>query len=221
MRQNRAAVLLVLGLVAVPADVSGQFGLAAGFGTTGLGADVAVGLSERLVVRVGAALSTLDVTTTFDGIPVELDLPRESYTGGLDFYFNSAFRIGAGVMVRPSRVGIEGRFGDNPVDVGGQTLTPEQIGTLTGVIQTKKQAPYGLIGFGKHVAPGVGLALDVGASYFGTPSTSLQATGGTYPAADLAPLLEAEARDFDDEMKTYMKVWPILRLAVRIGLGNR
>lgn len=215
------ALLLILAFAMLPQTGAGQVGLAAGIGTTGLGGEVAFGLGERVVLRVGAGLSTLDVSTTFDSVPMDIDLPREWYHGGLDFYLNSAFRVGAGVIVRPDDVGLVDRFGERAVEIGGETLTPAQIGTLTGVIDSQKRAPYLLIGFGKHVASGVGLSLDVGAAYFGSATTTLQASGGTYPQADLNALLLAESGDFDADMKTYMEVWPILRLALRVGLGDR
>ena len=221
IRRGRAAALVGSGLLLLAAPLSGQVGLAGGFGTTGLAGEVAVGLGERFVLRAGAGISTLDVTTTFDGIPVELDLPGESYMGGLDYFLNSAFRVGLGVMVRPAKVGVVAVPDGDRVNLGGRSLSPDEVGFLTGLIESRKQAPYAVLGFGRHVAPGVGLALDVGAAYFGTPTTTLQATGGTLPSADLAPLLAAEVADFDNEMKTYLKVWPILRLAVRVGLGER
>lgn len=218
MRLLRALVLCSLGPCLVPIPIVGQVGLTGGFGTTGLGGEVAIGIGERVVFRVGAGISGLDATTSFDSIPVELDLPRESYTGGFDIHLSEAFRIGIGIMARPARTSLRLTQKDDPIDLGGRILAPQQLGSLTGVIETWRRAPFALLGFGRHVAPGVGLVLDFGAAYFGEPRTTLRASGGTLSAAELEPLLAAQAADFDSQMKTYMRVWPMLRLAVRFGL---
>ena len=41
------------------------------------------------------------------------------------------------------------------------------------------------------------------------------------PAHSLGDVRKLMLEEFDEDMKTYMKVWPILRLAVRVGLGER
>lgn len=214
-----AIALLAAGGLSLPRDAEAQVGLAVRVGTTGVGPEAAVGVGDRLVLRAGASVSTRDVQTTFDGVAVRLDMPRTWYHAGLDYHVDSAFRLGFGVIVRPDDIEIAGAF-DRPVDLGGQTLTRDQIGSLAGIIATAHEAPYALIGFGRHVTPGVGLSLDVGAAYFGSSTTTLEASGGTLGSSELRPLLDDEAEDFQDDMKTYVRVWPILSLSLKIGFGR-
>ncbi len=204
-------------VTAVP--VHAQLGVAARGGTLGFGVEAAVELTERIVVRGGVGLSNLDANTTFDGIAVKLALPDNWYTVGLDLYLNGAFRIGGGMLFKPDDPMLTGTF-DGPVDIGGRVLTPSEIGTLTGRFVSEERAMYALLGFGKHTSRGIGLSLDVGAAFLGDPSVSLESEGGTFPdQAELDALLDMEARDFEDEMTTYLKVWPILNLGIRIGIG--
>ena len=98
-------------------------------------------------------------------------------------------------------------------------FTPEEIGTLTGVIESSGSAPYVLIGFGRHTAEGVGLFLDLGFAFMGDPTVRLGARDGTL-SDDVDPLMSAllqEAEDFEDDVPGYMKFWPILSLGIRVG----
>ena len=218
MKKFPYACLLVV-LVAGPAAASAQFGVAGRVGTLGIGFEGAVGLSDRVVVRGGVGVSTIEASTTFNDIRVDLTLPGSWYNLGIDFYLSSAFRIGGGVLFKPDDPTLTGAF-DGPVDIGGRTFTPSEIGTLTGRVMSDNQAAYALIGFGKHTSRGIGLSLDVGAAFLGTPSVSLAAEGGTFPdQAELNQRLDQEARDFEDDMKAYLQVWPILNLGIRIGVG--
>lgn len=215
---GRSVLLLVVAGLLIPAAASAQLGLAVRAGTMGVGPEAAFGFGDRLVVRAGLAIQTRDVETSFDGIAVRLDMPRYWYHAGLDYHLGPALRVGAGVVIRPDQVGIRGTF-DRPVALGGETLSSTQIGDLAGTITASREAPYVLVGVGRHVSPGVGLSLDVGAAYFGSPATTLVASGGTYPQAALSSLLDTEAEAFDDDMKTYLRLWPILSVSLKIGFG--
>lgn len=210
---------LVAGMVAGPVALSAQFGVAGRVGTLGIGVEGAVGLSDRIVIRGGVGLSTIEASTTFDGIEVDLTLPESWYNVGIDLYLTNTIRLGGGILFKPDDPTLIGTFA-GPVDIGGRTFTPSEIGTLTGTIASEDKAAYALIGFGKHTSSGIGLSLDIGAAFLGTPSVSLAAEGGSFSdPAELDARLEQEARDFEDDMKAYLRVWPILNLGIRIGIG--
>lgn len=212
-------VLAVIATAASPSSAESQLGIAARAGTLGIGGELALGLSDRLVARGGLGLTSYTVTTTFDDIRVEMDLPENWYNVGVDLYLNGAMRIGGGVLIKPDDPTLVGRL-QGPVDIGGQTFTPEEVGTLTGTIMSKERAPYVLVGFGRHTDSGFGLSLDIGAAFTGDPRVTLQAEGGTYPnQAELNARLDEEARNFEEDMKTYLKIWPILSLGLRLGIG--
>lgn len=218
-RNAPLSALLLCALALAPSSLSGQLGVAARASTLGIGAEAAVGLSERVVLRGGIGLTAFDVSTTFDSIAVDLELPDSWYNVGLDLYVNRALRVGAGILFKSEDPTVTARL-EGPVDVGGRTFTPEEIGTLTGVLDSSDQAPYVLVGFGKHTSRGLGLFLDVGAAFTGDPNVTLDSEGGTFSdEAELQDRLDQEAQDFEDDMKTYLRIWPILSLGIRLGLG--
>ena len=224
MRRATPAALSFAAFVAgftllMPAPASAQLGVAARAGTLGIGGEAALALSDRLVLRGGLGLIPFDVSTTFDGIDVELELPESWYNVGLDIYLNGAMRVGGGFLLRPDDPRLTATPAE-PVDVGGRTFTPEEIGQLTGVLGSQGRAPYLLIGFGKHTSSGFGLSLDVGAAFTGDPEVTLDSEGGTFSdSAELDARLEQEAQDFEDDMKGYLRFWPIVSLGVRLGVG--
>jgi hypothetical protein len=153
---------------------------------------------------------------SFGDLDVSLSVPTV-YNLGVDLYLNSAVRLGGGMLFRSKDPEVEGVF-DSPQEVGGTTFTPQEIGTLTGVFDSRDSAPYLLIGFGRHTASGVGLFLDVGVAFMGDPTVRLDSSGGTLsddPA--MMDALDDEAAEFEDDMRGYLKVWPILSLGIRVA----
>lgn len=214
-----AITAAVAAVILAPSTASGQLGLAARAGTLGFGAEAALDLSDRLVLRGGVGFTDVEVTTRFDDIRTTLTLPETWYNVGVDAYLNGALRIGGGLLFKPDDPTLIGVL-ENSVDIGGRTFTPEEIGTLTGRISSDERAPYLLVGFGKHTDAGFGLSLDVGAAFTGDPRVTLDAVGGTFADQDeLQSRLDQEARNFEEDMKTYLRIWPILSLGLRLGIG--
>jgi len=219
MTKKCVLVLMTAGCLAIPvAGAAQSLGIGGRVGTLGLGGEAALSVGERLVVRGGIGLIPFEPSATFDDLDVTLTLPTW-YNVGVDVYLNGAIRLGAGVLFKSQDPELVGTFNTSQ-DIGGTTFTPQQLGTLTGVIDSSDRAPYVLLGFGKHTAPGVGLFLDLGVAFMGDPKVSLDASGGTLsddPATQSA--LDREAENFERDMRTYLRFWPILSLGLRIGLG--
>jgi hypothetical protein len=188
-------------------------------GTLGFGADVAFALGERIVARGGVGLNPIDPETRFSEIDVTAELPTW-YNVGLDLYLNGALRLGAGVLLKPSDPTLRGVFTQDQ-EVGGQTFTPEEIGTLIGVIDSRGQAPFVLIGFGKHTATGIGLYVDLGLAFLGQPEFELDAVGGTLDSSSgqFRAALDREEQEFEDDAGAYLRFWPIVNLGLRFGVG--
>lgn len=219
VRAVRLFFALAAAWALAPSAIAAQLGIAARAGTLGIGGELALGLSDRLVARGGLGLTSYTVSTTFDDIDVELALPENWYNVGLDLYLNSALRVGGGLLFKSEDPSLVGNL-EGPVDIGGRTFTPDEVGTLTGTLMSKERAPYLLIGFGRHTASGFGLSLDVGAAFTGEPGVTLDAEGGTFSdEQELQFRLDQEARNFEEDMKTYLRIWPILSLGLRLGLG--
>jgi hypothetical protein len=214
-----AAVLVASCALAQPA-ASQALGVAARAGTLGIGAEAGIGLGNRLVVRGGLGLMGLDVDGTVDEIDVTFELPRTWSNIGLDLYLTDIVRIGGGFLFKPDDVTLMATP-TTPQDIGGQEYTPEQIGTLLGRLDSGGRAPYAIIGFGKHTASGIGLSLDLGAAFFESTRVTLDSEGGSMSNdPGFRDRLDAEARNFEEDMPRYIDIWPILNLGLRIGLGS-
>ncbi|MDH3206819.1 MAG: hypothetical protein OEO79_09410 [Gemmatimonadota bacterium] len=215
---KRVLPFLVLVGIAAPDGVASQ-GLAAAarVGTFGLGGEVAMELSERVVLRGGIGIQPYEPSMTFSDIDVSLKLPTV-YNVGLDLYVNGAVRLGGGLMFRTGDPEVTGKF-TAAQEIGGTSFTPQEIGTLRGVLDANDSAPYIIIGFGRHTARGVGLFLDLGLAFTGNPNVLLSASGGSL-SGDADPLRSAlaqEAEEFEADMRGYLKVWPVLSLGIRLG----
>lgn len=211
-------VLAAAGLGVLPCAAAGQgFGVAARVGTLGAGVEAALSVSNSVVLRGGYSRMPLDVDATIDDVDVTISLPETFYNIGVDLYVTGALRIGGGLLFKPDDFLMTSEFTENQ-ELGGQVFTPQEIGTLTGQLDVGGKAPYVLIGFGKHTSSGIGLALDIGAAFFKQPSVSLD-SNGTAAAGVIQPELDREAQEFEDTIPTYLKIWPILNLAIRFGIG--
>jgi hypothetical protein len=211
--------LAAVALLAVPGVAEAQLGIAGRVGTLGVGGEAALGFGD-IVIRGGMGLAPLEPTATIDDIEVTLKLPEKWYNIGVDLYLGSAFRIGGGMLFKSEDPTLEGVL-TATTDIGGRAFTPDELGTLTGTLDSEDKAPYVLIGFGKHTAKGIGLFLDLGVAFTGDPEITLDATGGTFSdATALRGYLDTEAANFEEDVGSYLKYWPILNIGLRIGVGG-
>jgi hypothetical protein len=216
---KRSLVVLVAVASFSPLALAAQgLGLGGRVGTLGLGGELAIGLTDRVVARGGIGFTPFEPTMTFGDLDVSLTIPSV-WNVGLDLYLNGAMRIGGGMMFRTSDPEVTGEF-NQPQEIGGTTFTPGQLGTLTGVFDSNNNAPYVLIGFGRHTADGLGLFIDFGVAFVGDPDVRLDATGGSLdPDTDptLRNALDQEAAEFEDDVRGYLKFWPVLSIGFRLG----
>ena len=219
---DRRSVVLTLAASATFAAVAEAqiLGIGGRVGTLGLGAEAAVALTDRFVVRGGLSVTPIEPSLTLGDIELGAELPKW-YNVGADLYLNGAMRVGGGLLFKGDDPRFSADFTTDQ-DLGGQTFTPQEIGTLIAVIDSKDRVPYALVGFGKHTAPGVGLFVDFGVAFMGPPTFRLNTEGGTL-ADDTGPLrtaLDAEAAQFEDDAGRYLEFWPILSIGLRIGVGD-
>ena len=83
------------------------------------------------------------------------------------------------MLFKPDDPTLTGEIVGGSVEIGDMTYTSTEVSQLTGVLDSKDQAPYVLIGFGRHTASGIGLFLDLGAAFIGEPEVRLDATGNS------------------------------------------
>jgi hypothetical protein len=222
-------VLLTAALVALPGALSAQgFGVAARAGTLGIGAEGALGLTDAFVIRGGIGLMPLELKNPSfwepgTDVDATLKLPKTWYNIGADLYLGGGFRVGGGMLFKPDNPSLTGSLtGSASIDIGGTTYTASDVAEVKGTLESKKSAPYALIGFGKHTKTGIGLFLDLGVAMLGDPQVSLEATKGNPTVINSATFqsrLRTEETNIEDDIGSYLKFWPILNIGIKLGVG--
>jgi hypothetical protein len=171
--------------------------------STGLGGDVAFGLSSHWNARVGASYfrnAGLSTTTIEDG-DFDIDWTTTLFSlSAIADYFpwkSSGFHLSAGVLYNGN--GATGSvISADDYTVGSRSFTPEEIGTLDADISFNALAPYAGLGFGNVLGSGsrLGLVLDLGVIYHQSPNVTLSGTGMVGPTAEQAPQLEQNLESF-------------------------
>jgi hypothetical protein len=221
---------------AVPAPAGGRWALGLRAGSSGLGAELALGLSARFDLRAGYYGGTYSDSVNYDGIDYDADLEAQAGAVMLDFRpFAGGFRVTAGVYSAPPDIVFRHTANNDSYEIGGAEYTAD--GQLDGDIDLGGVTPYAGIGWGGGSgAPGFAMSLDVGVMFAQSPSISLQASGRACNSSLLAcdpngltgfdvndpddaraqtfrDELEQERRNVEDDVSNY-KLWPVLSLGV-------
>ena len=213
-----ACVLLLLAILLAPGSAQGQgFAIGARIGTAGIGPEVALGLSDAVVIRGGIGMVPFEYTDEIEGKDYTLSLPSSFSTVGLDFYPGGGpVRIMGGALFRTGNVKVETSIqpGD---DIGGTPAV--SAGTLSGELEQSSVAPFAGIGFGKHTEGSFGLFLDLAVAMAGEADVTLSASGPLASDPNIQQQLEDERQRIKDEAGDALKFWPVVSLGVKIPLG--
>jgi hypothetical protein len=204
----------------LPSALAAQIGVGAHVGSTGFGGDVAIALGASAQIRGSAGIMPIEPSIEVSGFDTKLELPKTFISAGIDFFpGGSGFRIGGGILLKPDEPVLTGTCEGN-VDVGNQSYPCSQVGTATATTESKSTAPYVMIGFGRHSSSGIGLFLDLGGAFVGEQTLSLTADGPISGNATFQQELQREEQEWEDKINNYLKVYPILRLGLRVGIGG-
>ena len=214
---SAAAVAAVLSGVAgtVPARAA-DVALGVKASTLGFGLDLTGRLSDRLNVRAGLHPGPSYTHTGRESdIEYEFDVQLLSAAAGLDWHpGGSGFHFSGGFVLNRNEIDAAARP-TATYEIGGRTYTPAQTGSLLGTLNFKDVAPYAGLGFGNPVSPGkkLGVVLDLGLVFAGSPRVELSATGPVASDPQFQRDLEAEERDFEEEISQF-KIYPLVSFAV-------
>jgi hypothetical protein len=105
-----------------------------------------------------------------------------------------------------------------PVEIGGQIVTPGQVGTLSGAIKLSDVAPFVGVGFDDafYRDSRFGFRAIAGVAWSEAPEVALNSTGGSLsndPA--FRARLEQEARDISAEAED-KGIFPIVQLGATV-----
>jgi hypothetical protein len=210
----------ILGLpLVLPGQAAAQFGIAARASTLGIGAEVSYRANRMVGLRVGGNYFSISKDATIENIDYHVTPHLENGTALVDLYpLGSALHLTGGLLINHNEGRLVARLNQD-IEIGGQTYTPAEVGSLLGTVDFKKAAPY--LGFGFAGRGKVSLLFDLGVGITGTPRVDLV---GTTPLTGQAKAqFDANVQDelaqvrAEIDGKSYLKFHPVLSLGLKIG----
>lgn len=208
-----ACMALTMG-VAARADI-GRFAIDGRAGTLGLGGDVAVNLFQDINFRAGIGVFSFDYDSNINEVDYKFNLDLRTFPLTVDWYpFHGAFHVSGGIVLNDTDIDFRGKS-STTVEIGDQTYSAAQAGTLLGSVDFKRVAPYVGVGWGNPFGQDNrwGLMLDLGVAFTGTPDVALRATGSLAGDPTFQSSLAKEQRDIQDKVDNY-KFYPVLSLSL-------
>jgi hypothetical protein len=234
MIKTGIAIAKTVGLVALSFIFLGTPGRAevaigAKAGTLGLGAELTVGLSPQVNVRLGVnGYNYEDEGREVSDIVYDAEANLRTATALLDWHPGGrGFRLTAGAVYNDTSV--EGSSlppASGVYDIGGVPVPADLVGTLDAEADFDPVVPYAGLGWGNAVAGNkkVGFFIDLGVVFQGKADVTLtpiipadspiNTTPGAREALDI--LLRREEQDLEDEVADY-DLYPV----VAIGFSYR
>lgn len=223
MRKLATAGLLAVFALA-PSGASAQgIGLGAHVGLNGFGVDAGLGVSPNLVLRAGISIAPEDYFLTdllpsdISGVEYDVILPSTTLRAGVDFHVLGPLKLMGGFIYRTEDLVTRATVTQS-IELGGTTF--DDAGTVEARLDQNALLPYAGIGFGK-LSSGFGVYLDVGLAYSGEADIVMTASGDLANAPGIDAALQQEADDYlEDAPEVLKKLYPILQVGVKIGLGR-
>lgn len=194
-------------------------GITAKAGTLGLGADLTVGLGEKVNARAGInALSyEFDVGGGDDDSEsseeIQSELDWQSIMAVLDWHpWGGGFRLSAGVVFNNNEVLLSADVNES-IEIGDREYT---VSDLTGKVTFDDVVGYVGIGCGNAVSENGHwhFAWDLGVMFQGVPEVTIEATASD-PALQnmLNADIEQETGDWEDDLEAF-DMFPVLSFGV-------
>lgn len=181
--------------------------------TLGAGLEVTTNLTDNLNVR--GLVSGFNYSKSLTESDIQYDADLKLMGGGLilDYYpFERGLRLSVGGIYNGTKLNVTGKPTGTSYTINGTTYTAAQVGTLTGSIEYKKLMPYAGIGFANPMKGSpFTFGFDAGAM-FGSPSTSLTATGAISDPT-LANDIAEERKQLEDTAGD-IKAYPFINFSL-------
>lgn len=213
-----AALLALAGTADAQSRARSPITAALNLGTPGAGVEAQLSLGPVFVLRGGIDTLGYDIDQTFDGIDYSGRFDFDTVSAFVDVHpFANAFLISGGVYVGDRTIGLSARP-TVPLDIGGQTFTPGQIGTLSGAIKLSDVAPFVGMGFDDafYRDSRFGFRAIAGVAWSEAPEVALTSAGGSLSNdPNFRARLEQEARDISEDAQD-KGVFPIVQLGATV-----
>jgi len=216
--RTKAIVLLAAIALGGNASANDDFWIGVKAGTLGFGAEASWRPLDYLDIRAGANFFDYDDTGAQAGINYDGTLALNTYyvTGNFRFPL-SPFRLTAGLHGNDNEVLLVSQdmtaylIGDNPLP-----YTPAEIGTIRSSATFDSVAPYVGAGFDFDLMNRLGLSLDFGVLWQGSPVVTVTADGLLGSDPGLLADLEAERQQLEDEVED-LKAYPVISIGINFN----
>jgi len=186
------------------------------FGTTGFGIEVANPLSENWNFRFHGTGGDLDKSFIHSDIQYDADLKLTNIGALVDWHpGGSLFRVTGGGFYTKNKFNVTASLVINGNAIGNNVYTSAEVGSLTGSIETGNEiAPYFGIGYGEsaYSDDGLGVSINLGVMYTGSPKVSLTADG--LLASDSTFMSDLDEEEKNISSSNYFKVYPVISIGI-------
>lgn len=208
-RSAAAAGTLLLATTATPASAA-DMGISGHVGTLGAGLDLAYGVSDNLVGRVGFNKLTISEDFTEEDIDYSADLELESVHALADWHvFGGGFRVTGGVVFNGNAFS-----GDATVESGDQVgdATATSDGRLALDVEYDDVAPYVGIGWGNRVRGWSKVSFSIDAGVMAQGSADVNITNDGVSGVTESDI-EEEEREVEDELENF-ELYPVISASI-------
>jgi len=215
MKLVTVAVLLVSVLVSPTIIQAKELSANLKVGTLGIGVEGEYSLNEYFGARLGANYFKYSYDGTDDDVTYDFDLGLKTISALVDLHpAKGGFRLSAGALYNGNELDASAQSSAT-YDIGNNTYTGAQLGTLKGTIDFNKIAPYLGLGwdtsFGKE--SGWGFVFDAGVVFQGSPEATLSADGPVSTDPTFQQNLALEEKNLQDDLDSF-KIYPLVSLGV-------
>jgi len=208
----RTCVLLIALTAAATASADHNFGIGVKAGTLGIGIEGTWRPLPYLDVRVGANRYDFSDNGAYGGVNYDAELSLDNYYATGNFRFPlSPFRVTAGLYSNGNEFSATSADNGAIIVIGGDPYPADAVGTLSARAGFSSSSPYFGVGYDFSLFGKVGMNLDFGVLWQGSPEVSIGANGILSGDPTFESSLEAERQELENELSDY-KAWPVLSL---------
>ena len=215
-----AAAALLLSAGSAMAQ-SSEPGVAVGVtaGTSGAGLDVQIKLGPIFTLRGSTDRLTHSADESYDGIDYNGDLTFDTVGAFIDMHpLANGLLISGGAYLGDRDIALAATP-TGPVEIGGQTYSPGQIGTLSGAIKLSDVAPFVGIGWDDtfYRSGRWGFRAVAGLAWSEEPEVVLTSTGGSLSND---PTFQARLRDESQQITEEAEGYGLFPI-IQVGLNYK
>ncbi len=209
--------LMVCGIsLAATAQADDNLWLGVKAGTLGLGVEATWRPLPWFDLRGGFNAFDYDDDGSQAGINYDAELRLQSYYATANFHFpSSPFRLSAGLVGNDNELALISRE-TGTVNIGGTVFSADDVGTLQSITSFDTAAPYAGIGFDFGLFGKVGMNLDLGVLFQGSPRVTLTSDGPLADDPAFQSALEEERSQLREDLDDKLKLYPVASLGFNV-----